>query len=186
MPVPVAQPVQRSSEPADGAERKLLLGWLAFHREAIEGACAGLSDDELTRRSVLPSPLSLHGVVRQLTELEHRYLVHGIGGAGSGDGGSAEAPGYGAPGGPDADLELLHSGDAQASLARWRAERARADALLMTGKLTDKGLGNGRSLRWNLLKVIGEYARQHGHADLLRQRIDGTTSGSAVDGRRIS
>lgn len=50
---------ERVAEPADGDERSVLLGWLAFHRDALRAKCAGLSDDELAARSTPPSPLSL-------------------------------------------------------------------------------------------------------------------------------
>ncbi len=162
--------MQRVAEPSDGTERKLLLGWLAFHRNALEANCAGLSDDELTQRSAMPSALSLQGLVRHLTEMEHCYLVHAIGGDRD-----EVARIYCTDDDPEADIHLLHPGEAQPALQRLRAVQAQADALVSTGKLTDKGTGNGRSLRWNLMKVIGEYARHNGHADLIRERIDGST-----------
>ena len=161
--------MDRVPEPADGTERKLLLGWLSFHRNALEANCAGLTDDELTARSAMPSSLSLQGLVRHLTEMEHFYLVHAISGVRG-----EFAWIYCTDDNPDADLDLLHPGEAQASLQRWRDVQTQADTLLLKGKLTDKGPGNGRSLRWNLMKVIGEYARHNGHADLIRERIDGS------------
>lgn len=162
--------MDRVPEPSDGTERKLLLGWLSFHRSALEANCAGLTDDELTTRSVMPSSLSLQGVVRHLTEMEHVYLVHAL----SGVKGQFSWI-YCSEADPDGDIELLHPGEAQASLQRWREEQAEADSLLLQPKLTDKCPGNGRSVRSNLMKVIGEYARHNGHADLIRERIDGST-----------
>lgn len=160
----------RVPEPSDGTERKLLLGWLAFHRDALAAKCSGLSDDELTQRSALLSTLSLQGLVRHLTEVEHRYLVHALSGPTA-----TSAAVYPGDENPTADIEFLHPGEAQDSLQRWREEQRRADALLVNGKLTDKCPGNARSVRWNLMKVIGEYARHNGHADLIRERIDGAT-----------
>jgi Protein of unknown function (DUF664) len=62
------------------------------------------------------------------------------------------------------------------SMARWRDERAAADtALLGAPSLDAVGTGNGHTVRWNLLKLIGEYARHNGHADLVRERLDGRT-----------
>ena len=66
---------ERVPEPGDGNERDLLLGWLAFHRNALEAKCAGLSDDQLVTRSASPSPLSLLGLVRHLAEMERVYGV---------------------------------------------------------------------------------------------------------------
>ena len=60
----------RVPEPGDGDERDLLLGWLAFHRNALETKCAGLTDDQLVDRSAPPSLLSLLGLVRHLSEME--------------------------------------------------------------------------------------------------------------------
>jgi len=160
---------ERVPEPPDAGERRLLLGWLAFYRDALAANCAGLTDDELAARAAMPSALSLLGLVRHLTEMEHAYLVHAL----SGQPGRRRGV-YVNDDDPEADIELLHPGDAQSSRQRWRAEQDEADRLLARAKLTDKCPGNNRSLRWNLLKVLGEYARHNGHADLLRERIDGS------------
>ncbi|MBO0812017.1 MAG: DUF664 domain-containing protein [Microlunatus sp.] len=62
------------------------------------------------------------------------------------------------------------------SFRTWQAEADRTDAALAgCPDLDSIGPGNGRSVRWNLLKLIGEYARHNGHADLLAERIDGRT-----------
>lgn len=63
----------RVPEPPDGDARSVLLGWLAFHRNALEAKCAGLDADQLVDRSAQPSPLSLLGLVRHLTEMERAY-----------------------------------------------------------------------------------------------------------------
>jgi hypothetical protein len=51
------------------------LGWLSFHRDALRAKCSGLTDDELATRSAPPSPLSLLGLVRHLTEMERVYAT---------------------------------------------------------------------------------------------------------------
>jgi hypothetical protein len=61
----------------------------------------------------------------------------------------------------------------ESSMAAWRAERGHADRLIPDFALDQVGPGNGYSLRWNLVKLIQEYARHNGHADLIRQAIDG-------------
>jgi Protein of unknown function (DUF664) len=61
-------------------------------------------------------------------------------------------------------------------MAAWRAERQTADERIASYAALDEiGSGNRRTVRWNLTKLIGEYARHNGHADLLRERIDGAT-----------
>nr|WP_325048120.1 DUF664 domain-containing protein [Jiangella anatolica] len=69
----------RVSEPADGDERSILLGWLAFHRDALRANCAGLDAEQLATRSVPPSRLSLLGLVRHLTEMERVYASWALG-----------------------------------------------------------------------------------------------------------
>ncbi len=62
------------------------------------------------------------------------------------------------------------------SMSAWQRERRVADERFASHSGPDSvGEGNGRSLRWNLQKLIGEYARHNGHADLIRERIDGQT-----------
>jgi Protein of unknown function (DUF664) len=155
----------------DGDERSILLGWLAFHRNALEAKCAGLDAAQLVARSAPPSPLSLLGLVRHITEMERVYAVWALG--------------------PKADLEWVwgdytddgpeHDIDADASMleqsmSAWARERQVADARIQNHPVLDaKGAANGRSVRWNLTKLVGEYARHNGHADLIRERIDGQT-----------
>jgi hypothetical protein len=166
------EPPSRAPEPVAGDERELLLGWLAFHRDALAAKCAGLDPDQLVTESAPPSDLTLLGLVRHMTEMEHVYLVHAVGGSG----GAPLAEVYCTGEEPDADIAGLEPGLAGPSLARWAEEMAAADRLLAgAGPLDGPVRGNSRSLRWNLLKTIGEYARHNGHADLLRERIDGAT-----------
>ncbi len=144
-------------------------GWLAFHRDALAAKCEGLTAEHLVESSAPPSDLSLLGLVRHMTEMEHAYLVYAMtGGPFRGVYFTDEAP--------DADIVGLAPGMAAGSMARWHDERARADQLLSsTGALESISPGNRRSVRWNLIKVIQEYARHNGHADLVRERIDGAT-----------
>jgi hypothetical protein len=162
--------VTRAAEPSDGDERSILLGWLAFHRDALAAKCHGLANEQLVERSVSPSALSLLGIVRHVAEMERVYGVWALG--------------------PKADLEWVwgtYENDeepdidcdasmVQESLRAWREERRKTDEALADHRTLDGiGKGNGRSVRWNLAKLVGEYARHNGHADLLRERIDGQT-----------
>ena len=69
----------RVPEPPDGDERGVLLGWLTFHRDALDAKCAGLDAEQLSTRSAPPSPLSLLGLVRHLTEMERLYVGRALG-----------------------------------------------------------------------------------------------------------
>lgn len=161
--------MDRAPEPGNASERELLLGWLAFHRDALASKCDGLTADQLVSRPAPPSELSLLGLIRHLTEMERVYLVHALAG------GTLRLV-YCTDEAPDADIVGLAPEMVRESLAGWLAERARGDALLSaTGPIGALSAGNRRSVRWNLVKLIQEYARHNGHADILRERIDGAT-----------
>src|SRR5437763_7203035 len=77
---------------------------------------------------------------------------------------------------PDGDIIGLTPELVTGSMNAWLEERRRADKLLDDCESLDAASpGNGRSVRWNLIKVIQEYARHNGHADIIRERIDGAT-----------
>lgn len=163
--------MQRVPEPADGDERSILTSWLAFHRNALEAKCAGLDAAQLVTRSAPPSTLSLLGLVRHLTEMERAYAVWALGPKED----LRWVWGEYTDGGPewdiDADASMLEE-----SMAAWEREKALADERIRQHDTLDSiGAGNGYSLRWNLQKLVGEYARHNGHADLIRERIDGQT-----------
>jgi hypothetical protein len=162
----------RFRTPANADERTLLLDLLAAQRATLELKCAGLTG-ELALRSVPPSTLSLLGLVRHLAEVEHRWFRRVL--AGDGD----LAPPYGTPECPDADFDGAVADPAvvEAAWAAWRAEVAFAEQFTAAAPdLGVEGVDSWRgvvSLRWVLLHLIEEYARHNGHADLLRERIDG-------------
>jgi Protein of unknown function (DUF664) len=161
----------RAPEPVDGSERDVLLGWLSFHRDALAAKCEGVPPDGLISAAVPPSPLSLLGLVRHMTEMERVYLVYALGG-----GELRLVYGPYEEGAPEGDFDDLEPGMVEESFDTWRQERQAADELIAGyPSLDGPGAGNRRSLRWNLTKVIQEYARHNGHADLLRESIDGQT-----------
>jgi hypothetical protein len=161
----------RAPEPTDGDERSVLLGWLAFHRDALKAKCADLDADQLVARSAQPSPLSLLGLVRHLTEMERVYAVWALGPKAD----LRFVWGDYVDGGPEWDIDVDASMRAD-SMTAWEREKHAADERIgQHATLDSVGAGNGRSLRWNLQKLVGEYARHNGHADLLRERIDGQT-----------
>ena len=161
---------QRVPEPGDGDERSVLVGWLAFHRNALEAKCAGLTAEQLAARSAEPSSMSLLGLVRHLAEMERAYGVWG-------NGCTCELVtlwGEYVDGGPHHDFDTDAS-QVEKSMRVWRDEVASTDGTIKGLALDDAGGANGRSVRWNLHKLLGEYARHNGHADLIRERIDGAT-----------
>ena len=160
----------RAQEPVHG-ERQLLVTYLRDYRYTLRMKCAGLDAQALARRSVPPSNLSLLGLVRHLTEAERAWFRRVMAGQ--------EAPSvYRTPESPGGDHDDAVGDPAVVELA-WRnwqaevdfAERFVADApsLDVTGA-TDNG---PIELREVLVHMIEEYARHCGHADLIRERIDG-------------
>jgi hypothetical protein len=161
----------RAPEPGDGDERTVMLGWLAFHRDALAAKCAGLDAEQLARRSASPSRLSLLGLVRHLTEMERAYGSWALGPKADLTWVWGEYTDDGPEWDIDADPSMLDE-----SMTAWRSEKQRVDEHLAQHESLDAiGAGNGYSVRWNVQKLVGEYARHNGHADLLRERIDGST-----------
>jgi Protein of unknown function (DUF664) len=163
--------VVRVPEPTDGDERTVLIGWLAFHRNALEAKCAGLEAAQLVTRSAQPSALSLLGLVRHLTEMERAYAVWALGPKTD----LQWVWGEYTDGGPEWDIDVDES-MVDESMTAWKREQKAADERIRQHTTVDSvGAGNGYSLRWNLQKLVGEYARHNGHADIIRERIDGQT-----------
>jgi hypothetical protein len=161
-------------EPEHGSERELLLGWLAFHRDTLAAKCEGVAASDLVRAGLGGSTMSLLGLVRHLTEMERVYFTYTLGAAVGGELEFVYGP-Y-VEGGPDGDFDDLTADMVDASFAAWHTERAAADALIDAyASLDDARPGSSRNLRWCLVKVVQEYARHNGHADLIRQSIDGAT-----------
>lgn len=162
---------RRFRNPTTGDERTVLAGVLAAQRATLEAKCAGL-DTALADRSVPPSTLSLLGLVRHLADVERRWFRQVLA--------KEDAPPrFSSPGDPDGDFDGA-TPDAEVvaeAWAAWRAEvtfaeefTAAAPDLDVTG---EDGWRGTVSLRWVLIHMVEEYARHNGHADLLRERIDG-------------
>ena len=155
-----------------GDEWAMLVDFLNAQRATLRLKCAGLHA-ELATRSVEPSTLSLLGLVRHLADVERRWFRQVLAG-------QPVAPRFAAAGDPDGDFNgALASNDviAQAWTAL-REEIAFADEFVAnTPDLDVSGADDWRgevSLRWVLIHLVEEYARHNGHADLLRERIDGS------------
>ena len=156
----------RTPQPETFDERELLLQWLQFHRDALACKCQGMDPDQMVVASCPPSDLTLLGLVRHLTEMERAYLVWALGG------GNLQWV-YCNDDDPEADIVGVTPAMAESAMAAWLSEREHSDRLIGEFGLDQIGPGNGYSLRWNLVKLIQEYARHNGHADLIRQAIDG-------------
>lgn len=161
----------RFSGPATGDERAMLVGFLAAQRATLALKCAGLGA-ELAQRSVAPSTLSLLGLVRHLAEVERRWFRRVLA--------AQDVPAlFSSPVEPDADFTGALPDPALATAAwdAWHAEVAFAERFVTDAPDLDvAGADSWRgtvSLRWVLIHMVEEYARHNGHADLLRERIDG-------------
>jgi uncharacterized protein DUF664 len=170
MTTSIAPPDTRTEPATTGAERLLLDGFLDLHRETLLWKCAGLTDDQLRARAVPTSTLSLLGLVRHLTEVERGWFFDVL---------PYEAtPVYFTKEAPDDDFNATDSVPVAEVFDRYRAEvdriRAEIGAVPLDHEYTDKG-GKTFSLRWVYIHMIEEYARHNGHADLLREAIDGVT-----------
>jgi hypothetical protein len=149
-------------------ERVMLEAWLDFHRDTLRWKVDGLSDDQLRTRSVPPSSMSLLGLVRHMTEVERNWFRRVLNGE--------DAPGiYYDADHPDGDFDDVDDAVVADDVARWQEEIDIAREIAAARTLDDTGLRRGQpcSLRWIYVHMIEEYARHNGHADFLRERIDG-------------
>lgn len=163
-------PVPRKAAiPLNGDELSMLKAYLEHHRESIELKCSGVEPLRLSERSVSPSTMSLHGLIRHLAGVERWWFAINFAGM--------ELPMlYYSDADPDQDFAAL-DGDPVEAMTAWRAECRRsreivdaATGLEQVGAVAPHG---SYTLRWLMLRMIGEYAQHAGHADLLRERIDG-------------
>jgi uncharacterized damage-inducible protein DinB len=161
----------RFTGPATGDERSVLVAALAAQRATLKLKCAGLGP-ELARRSVPPSSLSLLGLVRHLADVERRWFRAVLAGH------DVELR-FSSPALPEGDFDGAGPGPEVVadSWEAWQDEVAFAERFVAEAPDLDveghDGWRGTVSLRWVLIHMIEEYARHNGHADLLRERIDG-------------
>ncbi|CAL9548049.1 hypothetical protein SUDANB1_04369 [Streptomyces sp. enrichment culture] len=172
---PDDDPRETDTQPVD--ERGILLDYLRNYRLTFEMKCAGLDAEQMARRSCPPSTMSLLGLVRHLTE-DERHLRRVMAGEDAPKLYRTEEDRDGDFNGAVADPAVVEE-----AWRQWRAESERTDRWLAgitdlstrnTG-LSDYGPepGGQVQLRDILVAQIAEYARHCGHADLLRERVDG-------------
>jgi uncharacterized damage-inducible protein DinB len=161
---------ERTLPPLEADERTTLTAFLDSQRATLARKCDGLTDDQLRQRAVPPSALSLLGIVRHMAEVEKNWFRPLL----SGDAMTT----IWAPG-PDWEAAWeTATADVGEAFAVWRAECDHSRALVSAAPSLDTtGLRGGYRfrLRWVLTHLVEEYARHNGHADLLRERIDGVT-----------
>lgn len=163
----------RTDLPMTAGERETLESWVEMYRATVPLKVAGLTGEELCRRSVPPSTLSLLGVVRHLTEVERYWYTDVVRGQDSPDV-------YSHRGSPEGDFDDGTPESAPDDLATYarEVEQARRHAAAVSDlDAPVAGLRHGRpvTLRWIHVHLVEEYARHLGHMDLLREAVDGRT-----------
>jgi uncharacterized damage-inducible protein DinB len=163
----------RAGGPRLGDERTTLMEYLRRQRLTLELKCADLDAEQLARRSVEPSTLSLLGLVRHMADVERGWFRRVMAGGGDPRLFSSPTDRDGDFNGAAADPEVVAE-----AFAAWREECAFTDRFVAEARSLDvTGLNDWDdsqiSLREVLVHMIEEYARHNGHADLLRERIDG-------------
>jgi hypothetical protein len=162
----------RVDPPTTAGERELLQGFLDFHRGTLLWKVSGLSGEQLVEKPVSPSTMSLVGLVRHLGEVEkywfHRALAD-----------HPSEPKYWTAEHPDGDFDLVDPAQAEQDVADFRAIVKTSDELAAAYPLDHLFIRPNHdspySLRYLYIHMIEEYARHNGHADLLRQSVDGST-----------
>lgn len=162
---------ERVGPPLTGGERETLRAYLDYHRATLAWKCEGLGDEELRRQASPPSALSLLGLVRHMAEVERHWFRRTIGGA--------DVPHLWSD---DHDFQAAYDATTATraeAFAAWEAEvehsravEAAAESLEVTAYVPK--WEQEASLRLVMLHMIHEYARHNGHADFLREAVDGT------------
>lgn len=150
--------LSKRDEPDWGSDlRTLLVNWLDYQRHTFRRKLRDLDAEGVSRWSVPPLQLSVLGVIRHMTQMEHHYLSWGLGG---GD----QAMVYG-----DDDFAGGSVATLQEDLDLYQAEIERADrAIAALDGLDSPGLGHGHTLAATLIKMVQEYALHNGQAHMLR------------------
>ena len=172
---------ERPEPPHESDEAATVLGFLDFQRATFEWKCRGLSDAQL-RSTLSPASMTLGGMLKHLAYVEDYWFTQVIGGQ------PAPEPWASIDWKADPNWEwhsaAADSGDTLRALWADRVGRARS---IVRAQLAEGGIaalgeahpawdGQGRvSLRWVLVHMVEEYARHNGHADLIRESIDGQT-----------
>jgi len=160
----------RQDPPVGGPEKDMLAAFLDYHRATLLHKVAGLSDAEL-RRSFVPSGTNLLGLVKHLAYVERWWFQAVFAGR--------DAPFPWSESDPDADFRVEPGETAAEIIALYQQESRASREIVRHGSLDDVAKRPDArepfTLRWIMIHMIEETARHNGHADLLRELIDGAT-----------
>ena len=163
-------PLKPVDPPAVAPEREALSGWLDYHRAELLSKLDGLTEEQTGQR-VLPSLNTLRGLVRHLSKVEFVWFVMVIED-------SEEAAPFGWPERKDGDFLLDDTGTLAEDVQRYLAACERGREIFARVGLDDvrthRRFGE-IDVRWIMLHMIEEYAQHNGHADVIRELIDGHT-----------
>ncbi|HVB54780.1 MAG TPA: DinB family protein [Candidatus Acidoferrales bacterium] len=166
MPEPTPDPAW------NGDERTTLTGFPEDQRPTLAWKCQGLTDAQLKEPSVAPSNLTLLGLVRHMAEVERSWFRRGL---------SRQliGPIWRTAEQPDADFDAMADADVAQAFSSWAEECTASRSILAELDSLEVTFSTARyrlmSARCMVNHMIEEYSRHNGHADLLRQRIDGRT-----------
>jgi hypothetical protein len=166
----MAPELVRDDPPLVADERASLASWLDFHRTTLRQKCQGLTGQQMVQAAVPPSAMTLLGLVQHMSLVEWGWFEHSFA-----DGPTSEPMETG--GDPEAEWHMLDPdrvGEAWEIFERQCAHsRAIVDGAVSLDALSATTKEPIRDLRWIMVHMIEEYARHNGHADLLRECIDG-------------
>jgi uncharacterized damage-inducible protein DinB len=152
-------------------ERVLLGGFIDFQRDTLRWKCQGLADEQLRTRSVPTANVTLLGLLRHMADVERFWFRE----VWNGEHFATEL--FSRTDDRDEDWNDLAADTGAAALARLQAEielaRKNVAATDLDAVFTREDTGERVSARWILIHMVEEYSRHNGHADLLREAIDG-------------
>ena len=171
----------RPEPPYEGGEVATLLGFLDYQRATLEWKCRGLSDEQL-RVALRPSSMTLGGLLKHLAGVEDSWFTEVVAGepavepwASADFQADPEWTWHSAASDSGEYLRALWTEGVNRSRAVVQAQLSRGEEAALSQAHADWQLPDPVSLRWVLVHMIEEYARHNGHADLMRESIDGQT-----------
>lgn len=161
-----APEVPREEFPLDLPEREALEAFITWHRQTLLGKVAGLSGEQLVIRAIPTTTMTLLGIVRHMAQVDRYWWSHCVAGA---DVSSLYVD--------DDEWTRIDADHASADYQQLLDEWTAADAIAARYGLdhTFERRGESWSIRTLYLHLIEEWARHNGHADLIREAIDGAT-----------
>lgn len=168
---PVWENDDRPRIPRVAAEREALNAYLDYYRATVEMKCRGLTSEQARARPMPPSTLSLHGLIRHLAGVERWWFQQNFE--------RRDVPFlFFTSANPNLDFEPPSDADFATDLRTWQTECAVSRDIVAAHDLDDTARPldwhEEVDLRWLMLRMVTEYAQHCGHADLLREGIDGS------------